>query len=127
MGAGLGFCVVQSRDDLAGWTRYVSFVVASLCGLHLLAILSIGLMWVTTDWRVLECFDGTEPGCDEPAPDVGLSAVRASTWLLSSVAVMATVGAFVLALRVRRVAQVVPVLLLCATSAVIAQALWWRL
>jgi hypothetical protein len=118
---------VLSRDVLAGWARYASVVVSSLCGLHLLAILSFGLMWVTTDWRVLECFDGTEPGCDEPAPDTGLSAVRGSSWLLGSVAVIATVGAFVLALRVRRVAHVVPVLLLCTTSAAIAQALWWRL
>jgi hypothetical protein len=115
------------RNVGAGWAHHVSFVAASLSVLHLLAVLGLGSLWVTTDWRVLECFDGTEPGCDEPAPDAGLSAVRASSWLLATVAVGAALGAFVLALRVRRILQTVPVLLLCATSAVVAQALWWRL
>jgi hypothetical protein len=116
---------MQPRDVQARRAHYGSFVVASLTGLHLLVLLGIGYMLVTTDWRVLECFDGTEPGCSKPAPDTGLSAVHAGYWLLTFVAVMATLGAFVLALRVRRVAHVVPVLLLCATSAVIVQALWW--
>jgi hypothetical protein len=123
-GAGLGFCVVHSREASAGWARYVSFVGASLSLLHLLLFLWIAYMLVTTDWRLLDCFDGTEPGCDEPAPAAGLSAVGASSWLLGSVAAVAACGAFVLALRVRRVAHAVPVLLLCVVSVVIAQALW---
>jgi hypothetical protein len=116
---------MQPRDVQADRAHYVSFVVASLSGLHLAVILFLGYLVVTTDWRLLECFDGTEPGCDEPAPDAGLSAVRASDWLLGSVAVMATVGAFVLAFRVLRVAPAVLVVLLSATSVVMAQALWW--
>ena len=40
---------------------------------------------------------------------------------------MATLGAILLALRMRRVAQVVPVLALCLSSAAIAQVLWARL
>jgi hypothetical protein len=116
---------MQPRDVQARRAHYVSFVIASLTGLHLLVILGIGYMLVTTDWRALDCVDGTEPECSKPAPDTGLLAVPAGYWLLTSVAVMATLGAFVLALRVRRVAHVVPVLLLCAMSAVIAQGLWW--
>jgi hypothetical protein len=115
---------MQPRDVHAHRAHYVSFVVVSLTGLHLLVMLGIGYMLVTTDWRALECFDG-EPRCGSRAPESGLSAVRAGYWLLTSVAITATLAAFVLALRVRRVAHVVPVLLLCATSAAIAQALWW--
>lgn len=116
---------MQPRDVQAGRAHYVSCVVALLTGLHLLVMLGIGYMLVTTDWRALACFDGTEPECREHAQDYGLSAVPAGYWLLTFVAVMATLGAFVLALRVRRVAHVVPVLLLCATSAVIPYALSW--
>jgi hypothetical protein len=116
---------MQPRDVPGRRAHYASFVVAALTGLHLVVLLGLGYLLVTTDWRLLACFDGTEPGCDEPAPDSGLSAVSGGQWLLTVVAVVATLGALVLALRVRRVAHVAPVLLLCATSAGIAQALWW--
>jgi hypothetical protein len=122
--AELEFSVMQPRDVQASRAHYVSFVVASLAGLHLLLFLGTGYLFVTTDWRLLACFDG-EPGCSERAPDAGLSALHAHHWLLISVAILATLGAFVLALRVRRVAHVVPVLLLCATGAIIAQGFWW--
>jgi hypothetical protein len=118
---------MQARVVSSDRARYISFVAASLSILHLLAVLGAGYLWVTTDWRVMECFDGTEVACSEPARDVGLSAVQAASWLLASVAFTAAIGAFVLALRLRRVAQVAPVLLLCATSAVAAEALWWLL
>jgi hypothetical protein len=116
---------VESHDVLTGRVRYASYVVASLSGLHLAMFGFLGYLVVTTDWRLLDCFDGTEPGCDEPAPDAGLSAVPASGWLLVSLAVIATCAAFVLALRVRSVAHAVPVVLLSAMSVAIAQALWW--
>jgi hypothetical protein len=56
-----------------------------------------------------------------------LAAVQASSWIRGCVAIVATLGAIVLALRLRRVAHVVPVLALCVTSAIIAQLLWLRL
>jgi hypothetical protein len=80
----------------ARWAHYVAFVVASLAILHLLLFLGTAYLFVD-----------------------------AHHWVLISVAVLATLGGFVLALRVRRVAHVVPVLLLCATGAVIAQGFWW--
>ena len=110
-----------------GRARYLSSVVASLSGLHLVLIFAFGLMLISTDWRALECFDGTEPACDEPVRDTGLSAVTAGGWLLGALGVTATLSAIVLALRVRRPAQVVPVLLLCVVSVGIGQILWSRL
>ena len=108
-------------------THYVAYVAGSLTVLHLLAVLGLAYLWLSTDWRARECFDGTERACDEPAREAGLSAVQAGGWLLGVIAVVTAVGAFVLALRVRRVAQLARVLLLCATSAIVAQALWWSL
>jgi hypothetical protein len=58
-------------------------------------MLGFGYLVVTTDWRALACFDGTEPGCWEPAQDYGLSAVPPGSWLLTLAAVMAALGAFV--------------------------------
>jgi len=114
------------RHVLGGWAPYLAFVAASLSALHLVGVLGLGAMWVTTDWSALECFDGTEPACSEPS-EAGLSEVRASSWVLASVATMAVFGALVLAFRLRRAVQLAPVLALCATSAVLAQVLWLRL
>jgi len=105
--------------------RHFAFVAASLAGLHLLLMFSLGLMFITTDWRVFECFDGTEPACDEPARDTGLAAIDAIVWLLGGLAVAATLAALVLAFRLRRVADLAPVLVLSAASVAFAQAPWW--
>jgi hypothetical protein len=118
---------VQQRSVRANWARVVALVAASISGLYLLAVLGLGYVWLTTDWSALACFDGDEPACNEPVQGAaGLSAVQASSWLLGSIAIVATLGALGLALRLRRLAHVVLVLLLCATSAIIAQALWSR-
>jgi hypothetical protein len=116
---------VRQRDVRLDLARGVARSAALLSVLHLLAVLAVGAWWVTADWSALECFDGTEPECGEPDP--GLSDIRASSWALAWVALMAALGALVLALRLRRVAYVAPVLVLCAASAVVAQVLWARL
>jgi hypothetical protein len=103
----------------------VALAVSSVSGLYLLAVLGLGTIWVTMDWSALDCFDGDEPACTNPA-DTGLDTVQASSWVFGGLAIMATVGAILLALRMRRVAQVVPVLALCLSSAAIAQVLWAR-
>ena len=122
------FWTVQQEDVRAVWARFVAVVVSSISGLFLLGVLGFGAHWVTMDWSALECFDEGEPSCTDPAQaDTGLAAVQASSWILGAVAIMATLGAIVLALRMRRVAYVVPVLALCVTSAIIAQVLWSRL
>ena len=118
---------MQQQDVRAAWARLVALMVSSLSGLALLLVLGLGAWWVTMDWSAV-CFDAYDPGCAEPAPgETGLAAVRVSSWLLGSVAVTATAGAIVLAYRMRRVAYVVPVMALCATSAIIGQVLWSRL
>ena len=94
---------------------------SSISGLYLLAVLGFGAWWVTQDWSALTC-------CEEPAQadTAGLAAVQASSWMLGAVAVVATLGAIVLALRMRRAAYVFPVLALCVTSVVVGQVLWSR-
>jgi hypothetical protein len=115
---------VQQQDVRAAWARLVAVSASSLSGLYLLMVLGLGAQWVTMDW----CVDGDDPGCADPAQDdSGLAAVQASSWILGSVAILATLGAIVLALRLRRVAHVVLVLALCVTSAVIMRLLWSRL
>ena len=115
---------MQQQDIRAAWARLVAVSASCLSGLYLLMVLGFGAHWVTMDW----CFDGGDPGCADPAQaDSGLAAVQASSWILGSVAIIATIGAIVLALRLRRVAYVVPVLALCVTSVIITQLLWSRL
>jgi hypothetical protein len=119
---------MQPRDAQAEGARVMALLVASISGLCVLAVLSWGYVGVTTDWSELECFWGTEPECRESARGAaGLSSVRASSWILGSSAIVATFGAFVAAFRLRRVAHLAPVLMLCTTSMVIAYALWSRL
>jgi hypothetical protein len=99
----------------------VALSASSISGLYLLAVLGFGAWWVTADWDELTC-------CKEPAQadTAGLAAVQASSWMLGSAAVVATLGAIVLALRMRRAVCVLPVLALCVTSVVIGQVLWSR-
>jgi hypothetical protein len=124
----LEFQFVQPRDAHVEGARVMALLAASISGLCVLAVLGLGYVAVTTDWSELECFWGTEPECREPdRGGAGLSSVRASSWILGAAAIMATLGAFVLALRHRRVAHAAPVLVLCTTSLVIAYALWSRL
>jgi hypothetical protein len=117
-----------ARDLRENWLRVVAFLTASVSGLYLLAVLGSGYVWLTTDWGALACFDGDEPACNQPVQgEAGLSAVQARSWLLASAAIFATLGALVLALRLRRLVLLAPVLLLCATSASIATALSSRM
>jgi hypothetical protein len=117
---------VQQSDVRAAWARPVALAASWICGLYLLAVLGFGAWWVSTSGE-LACFGDDPASC--PAPDeayVGLGVIQASSWVLGAVALAAAVGAIVLALRLRRAAQVVPVLALCAASVVIAQVLWAR-
>jgi hypothetical protein len=119
--------VVHQQDVRAAWARLVAVVASSISGLYLLMVLGLGAAWVTMDWSALACFDGDESACANPSQaDAGLAAVQASSWILGSIALMATLGAIVLTLRLRRVAHVVPVLALCVTSAIVTQVLWSR-
>jgi hypothetical protein len=115
---------VHQQEVRAAWARLVAVWVSSLSGVYLLIVLGFGVAWVTMDWSALTCFDGNEPACTDPSEaDAGLAAVQASSWVLGAVAVAATLGAIVLARRLRRVAHVVPVLALCATSVAVTQVL----
>jgi hypothetical protein len=119
--------LVRGRTAERRW-RLVGLLAAAVSGLYLLAVLGFGYVWMSTDWGAMACFDGDEPGCTASArSDTGLSAIQGSSWLLGSVAVVAALTALVLALRLRRVAHVAPVLLLSVTSVVVAQVLWSRL
>ena len=118
------FWSVQQQDVRAAWARVVALVASSVSGLMLLLVLGFGAWWVTVDWSAF-CFDGDDAACTEG--DAGLAAVQASSWILGAAAIVATLGAIVLARRVRRVVHVVPVLALCVTSALIGQILWSRL
>jgi hypothetical protein len=109
------------------WARFATRVAASITVVYVLLVLATGYVFVTTDWRVFECFDGTEPACDKPARPYGLSTVRTSSWILGSVATVAALSAFVWSFWLRRPAHAAPALSLCAGATVIASALWGRL
>lgn len=118
---------MQQGGTALDWARFASLVAASITVVYVLAVLAGGYVVVTTDWRVFECFDGTEPACDEPARPYGLSTVRTSSWILGSVATVAALSAFAWSFLLRRPAHVAPALLLCAGAAGIASVLWARI
>jgi hypothetical protein len=119
---------MQEQDFGVAWARFVAIAVTCVSGLYLVMVLSFGAFLLTTDFSPIACFDGDEPACAEPAPGAaGLGAIRASSWALASVAVLAIVAALGMTLRVRRLASALPVAALASTSGVIAHVLYSRL
>jgi hypothetical protein len=89
-----------------------------------MAVLGFGFWAISFDGICLD--PGEDPACEEGGGNA-LSMVQASSWVLAAGAGAAFLLALQLAFRLRRPAQVVPVLLLCLVVGGIGQVLWDRL
>jgi hypothetical protein len=113
-------------EQEASQARVGLVLLAGLTLAGLAAALALGAMVVDLGSGV-GCFDGDEPACTMPDVDRGLSEIRTSSWVLAGVAAFSGATALVVALRrrpSRRRAVVVG--LLCATTWLLAAALWTR-
>lgn len=96
------------------WARMLGLLASAFAGIILVGVLALGVLALTLDWDALSCFDGGEPACADSAANAGLGAVQATSWLIAVAACAAVVVSAVMSWRMRRPAQLVPVLALCA-------------
>ena len=110
------------------WSRAVALLLTIATTFVLGAVVMIGLLFVTTDWSALGCFDGNEAGCATGEDGAaGLGAIRASSWIAGVTAVVALAIALWTAWHLQNARQLVVVTALDAGVVALALLLWFRL
>jgi hypothetical protein len=118
--------VVRAESHVVFRTVVLGLTVVS--GLYLLAVLSVGYAFVTTDWSGLGCLDREEvPACMDGGSGAGtLADIRTSSWVVAAVSILCVGGSGLVSLMARRARYLAAAATLCVLSLAAAGVLWSR-